>query len=77
MRNDKRADKDYKNYKNCTLFITANDNETVDSMLRRFKKNVKISGLMKLINDSRFYEKPSAEKRRKKKSLVLRKKHLS
>ena len=44
-------------------------------MLRMFKKNIKVSGLMKEIKDRSFYEKPSIIKRRKSKSLILRKKH--
>lgn len=70
-------DKESKKIKNCRLYVTARDGEQVESMIRRFKKNVKISGLMQEINERSFYEKPSVIKRRKKKSLVLRKKHLN
>ena len=72
----KRRDKEIKAYKNCKLYVVGKENETVESMLRRFKKNIKVSGLLKEIKDRSFYEKPSLIKRRKKKSLVLRKKHL-
>ena len=72
----KRRDKELKKLKHISLHIEAKKNETVDSMLRRFKKNVKLSGLMKEIKDRSFYEKPSVTKRRKAMSLVLRKKHL-
>lgn len=72
----KRRDKELKKLKHITLYVEAKKNETVDSMLRRFKKNVKMSGLMKEIKDRSFYEKPSVTKRRKSKSLILRKKHL-
>ena len=72
----KRRDKELKKLKHITLYLEAKKNETVDSMLRRFKKNVKMSGLMKEIKDRSFYEKPSVTKRRKSKSLILRKKHL-
>ena len=72
----KRRDKEIKAYKECKLYVKAKDRETVDSMLRRFKKNIKVSGLMKEIKDRSFYEKPSIIKRRKSKSLILRKKHL-
>ena len=72
----KRKDKELKKLKNCRLNIVAKQNETVESMLRRFKKNVKISGLMNEIKERSFYEKPSIIKRRKKKNMVLRKKHL-
>ena len=72
----KRRDKELKKLKHISLHIEAKKNETVDSMLRRFKKNIKLSGLMKELKDRSFYEKPSVIKRRKAKSLVLRKKHL-
>ena len=72
----KRRDKELKKLKHITLYVEAKKNETVDSMLRRFNKNVKMSGLMKEIKDRSFYEKPSVTKRRKSKSLILRKKHL-
>ena len=61
----KRRDKELKKLKHITLYVEAKKNETVDSMLRRFKKNVKMSGLMKEIKDRSFYEKPSVTKRRK------------
>jgi len=72
----KRRDKELKKLKHISLHVEAKKNETVDSMLRRFKKNIKLSGLMKELKDRSFYEKPSVTKRRKAKSLVLRKKHL-
>ena len=72
----KRRDKELKKLKHISLHVEAKKNETVDSMLRRFKKNIKVSGLMKEIKDRSFYEKPSIIKRRKSKSLILRKKHL-
>ena len=72
----KRRDKELKKLKHISLHVEAKKNETVDSMLRRFKKNIKLSGLMKELKDRSFYEKPSVTKRRKTKSLVLRKKHL-
>tara|TARA_B100000287_G_scaffold94494_1_gene86677 strand:+ start:1558 stop:1797 length:240 start_codon:yes stop_codon:yes gene_type:complete len=71
-----KKDKELKKIKHIRLHIEAKKNETVDSMLRRFKKNVKLSGLMKEIKDRSFYEKPSVTKRKKAKSLILRKKHL-
>ena len=72
----KKRDKELKKLKHIRLHIEAKKNETVDSMLRRFKKNDKISGLMNEIKERSFYEKPSIIKRRKKKNMVLRKKHL-
>ena len=47
----KKRDKELKKLKHISLHIEAKKNETVDSMLRRFKKNVKLSGLMKEIKD--------------------------
>ena len=43
----KKRDKELKKLKHISLHIEAKKNETVDSMLRRFKKNIKLSGLMK------------------------------
>ena len=48
----KKRDKELKKLKHISLHIEAKKNETVDSMLRRFKKNVKLSGLMKEIKDA-------------------------
>jgi ribosomal protein S21 len=39
--------------------------ESIDSMLKRFSKKVKDSGLMEEIKEKQFYEKPSTVKRRK------------
>jgi small subunit ribosomal protein S21 len=72
-----KVDKERKKLQNCSLYVTARSGEQVESMIRRFKKNVKISGLMKEIKERSCYEKPSVIKRRKKKSLILRKKHLT
>ncbi len=46
-------------------------NETIDSALRRFKKNVAKDGLLAEVKKRKHYEKPSV--RRKKKSEAARK----
>lgn len=40
-------------------------NETIDRLLKRFKKEVKESDILKTFFENRYYEKPSHKKRRK------------
>ena len=39
--------------------------EPVERGLRRLKKSLEIEGILKIVRDRRFYEKPSKKKRRK------------
>lgn len=52
--------------------IKIKDNESFDLVLRRFKKACEKAGVLSEIKKREFYEKPSV-KRKKAKSLVLRK----
>ncbi|MCF8018741.1 MAG: 30S ribosomal protein S21 [Firmicutes bacterium HGW-Firmicutes-2] len=51
--------------------VTIRDNETLDSALRRFKRNCAKAGIMQEIRKREHYEKPSVK--RKKKSEAARK----
>lgn len=51
--------------------VTIKDNESLDSALRRFKRNCAKAGIMQEIRKREHYEKPSVK--RKKKSEAARK----
>ncbi len=51
--------------------VTIRDNESLDSALRRFKRNCAKAGIMQEIRKREHYEKPSVK--RKKKSEAARK----
>lgn len=51
--------------------VTIKDNESLDSALRRFKKNCAKAGIMQEVRKREHYEKPSVK--RKKKSEAARK----
>ncbi|MDA3847084.1 MAG: 30S ribosomal protein S21 [Vallitaleaceae bacterium] len=51
--------------------VTVRDNESLDSALRRFKRNCAKAGIMQEIRKREHYEKPSVK--RKKKSEAARK----
>ncbi|MGL4361928.1 MAG: 30S ribosomal protein S21 [Cellulosilyticaceae bacterium] len=53
--------------------VTVRENETLDSALRRFKRNCAKAGIMQEIRKREHYEKPSVK--RKKKSEAARKKN--
>ncbi|HOQ16424.1 MAG TPA: 30S ribosomal protein S21 [Defluviitaleaceae bacterium] len=53
--------------------VTVRENESLDSALRRFKRNCAKAGIMQEIRKREHYEKPSV--RRKKKSEAARKKN--
>ena len=52
--------------------VVVKENETLDSALRRFKRNCQKAGIQQEIRKREHYEKPSVK--RKKKSEVARKK---
>lgn len=47
-------------------------NESFESLMRRFKKAVEKSDILKVLRDYEAYEKPSEEKKRKKAAAVKR-----
>jgi len=51
--------------------VTVRDNESLDSAIRRFKRNCAKSGIMQEVRKREHYEKPSVK--RKKKSEAARK----
>lgn len=51
--------------------VTVRDNESLDSALRRFKRNCAKAGIMQEVRKREHYEKPSVK--RKKKSEAARK----
>ena len=61
-------------HRNNLLYVEVKNNN-VEKALSIFKKRVKNSGLLKEIRDREFYEKPSAEKRRKRNMVKHRKKY--
>lgn len=54
--------------------VVIRDNETLDSALRRFKRNCAKAGIMQEIRKREHYEKPSV-KRKKKAEAARRKKN--
>lgn len=52
--------------------IKARGNETVEQMLRRFKKMCEKEGLTKEIKRSSYYEKPSERRRRRLRKAIKR-----
>jgi small subunit ribosomal protein S21 len=46
-------------------FVTANDNESFDSLLRRFKERVQRDKVLTEIRKRRYYEQPSILRKRK------------
>ena len=54
------------------LEVTIQDNESLERALRRFKRKVQRSGLYSELRKRRFYEKPSAQKKRKREAAIRR-----
>jgi small subunit ribosomal protein S21 len=52
--------------------VKSRDNESVDQLLRRFKKLCEKEGLTRDIKRTSYYEKPSEKKRRKERKAVKR-----
>jgi small subunit ribosomal protein S21 len=48
------------------------ENESVDSLIRRFRKKVNNSGILKDARKKEFFEKPSTIRRRKKSESTIR-----
>lgn len=61
-RNKLRSDN--KQIKGCTVIVK--EGEYLDKALRRFKKKIQDSGLLQDLRSREFYEKPTAERKRKK-----------
>ncbi len=46
--------------------VTVRENENINQALRRFKKKVEESGVLDVLRQKEFYEKPTTERKRKK-----------
>lgn len=46
--------------------VTLKENENINQALRRFKKKVEESGVLDVLRQKEFYEKPTTERKRKK-----------
>ncbi|HIF39087.1 MAG TPA: 30S ribosomal protein S21 [Gemmatimonadetes bacterium] len=55
-----------------TLHVTVQDNESLERALRRFKRKIQRSGLYSELRKRRFYEKPSAQRKRKREAAIRR-----
>ena len=72
MRRKKKKNK----VKSCLCYVEVKNNQ-YERAISEFKKRVKNSGLLLELRNREFYEKKSAEKRRKKKLNILRNKYNS
>lgn len=53
-------------------FVRLKDNEPFEVALRRFKRTIEKTGLLTELRSREFYEKPTAERKRKKAAAVKR-----
>jgi len=49
----------------CVTFVVSDDNESFDSLLRRFKKKVQRDRILSEIRKRRYFEQPSIVRKRK------------
>ena len=54
------------------LEVFVKENESLERALRRFKRKVQRSGLYSELRKRRFYEKPSAQRKRKREAAIRR-----
>ena len=54
------------------LVVIARYDESIDSLIKRFKKKVNRSGILREFKDSTFYQKPSIKKKRKRIEAAIR-----
>ena len=54
------------------LVVIARYDESIDSLIKRFKKKVNKSGILREFKDSTFYQKPSIKKKRKRIEAAIR-----
>ena len=55
------------------IIVIARPNEDIDLLIRRFKRKVNKSGILRDVKLKAFYEKPSILKRRKRNEAAVRK----
>ncbi len=46
--------------------------ESIDSVLRKFKKKIKVEGILNELRKREYFEKPSEERKRKEKAAIRR-----
>lgn len=56
--------------------IVVKDREPFEAAMRRFKRSVEASGIIPALRAKEFYEKPTAERKRKKASAIKRRQKL-
>jgi len=56
------------------IVVIRRDHESLESMIRRFKKKVNFSGIFKELKNGTFYEKPSVARKRKRNEAISRRK---
>lgn len=54
------------------IVVIARYDENIDSLIKRFKKKVNRSGILKEFKDNTFYQKPSEKKKRKRIEAAIR-----
>jgi len=54
------------------LVVVARYDESIDSLIKRFKKKVNRSGILREFKDSTAYQKPSEKKKRKRIEAAIR-----
>jgi small subunit ribosomal protein S21 len=55
------------------IVVIRRDNEDIESLIKRFKKKVNRSGILREVKKASFYEKPSIAKKRKSNEATIRK----
>jgi len=58
--------------RNCMPTVRVKENEPFEVALRRFKRTIEKSGLLTELRAREFYEKPTAERKRKKSAAIKR-----
>jgi len=54
------------------ISVTKRENEDVESLIKRFKKKVNNSGILKELKNSSFFMKPSQKIKRKRKEAAIK-----
>lgn len=57
-------------------FVKARPNESIDSLLNRFKRKVDNDGILTTVRKKEYYEKPSVRKRKKRAAAIKRDKKI-
>jgi len=57
---------------NSGIMVTRRDNEDVESLIKRFKKKVNNSGILKEVKNASFFMKPSQKLKRKRKEAKIK-----